>query len=92
MLTQPEQTQGNLQVDGSDPTTGALAPTGQPSEQPLAVPASLLVDTNTPSNQMGNARPLFNEGVVNNANNLFGDVTQRQTSVGLANPNNQEVI
>ena len=39
-----------------------------------------------PANELGSAKPLFNEGAQNYANSIYGDVTQRQNSLGTNAP------
>ena len=36
----------------------------------------------TPSNELGSAKPLFNDGSKNYAQSIYGDVAQRQNSLG----------
>jgi hypothetical protein len=48
--------------------------TGMPVEYTMTPPM--------PANQLGTARPVFNTAQQANAQGVFGDVTQRQASLG----------
>lgn len=63
-------TTGNAPTKYVDPLTGLQVPQPQPTYQ-----------TPTPGNQMGTAKPLFNDSTVNAGNQIFGDVEQRQMSL-----------
>ena len=63
-------TTGNAPTKYVDPLTGQQMPDQQTT---YATPM--------PGNQMGTARPLFNGSSVNAANQIFGDVEQRQMSL-----------
>ena len=62
-----------------DPNQQMIDPvTGMPVQQTMVPPA--------PSNTLGNARPVFNENVAQTAQGIYGDVEQRQMSVGSRAP------
>ena len=63
-------TQGNAPTKYIDPVTGQYIPE-----------ENLTYATPTPGNQMGAAKPLFNQSVTNAGNQIFGDVEQRQRSL-----------
>lgn len=63
-------TTGNAPVKYVDPLTGQQIPDQQ-----------LTYATPTPSNQMGLAKPLFNQAVTNVGEQIFGSVEQRQKSM-----------
>lgn len=63
-------TTGNAPAKYIDPNTGLEIPDQQ-----------LTYATPTPGNQMGAAKPLFNQAVTNAGNQIFGDVEQRQRSL-----------
>jgi hypothetical protein len=48
--------------------------TGMPVETTMVPPVA--------SNTLGNAKPVFNEGAMQAAQGIYGDVEQRQTSMG----------
>jgi len=52
--------------------------TGMPMQQTVVPPA--------PSNTLGNAKPVFNNTTQNAAQGLYGDVEQRQMSMGNRTP------
>jgi len=63
-------TTGNAPTKYVDPLTGLQVPSQQTTYQ-----------TPIPGNQMGTAKPLFNDNTVNAGNQIFGDVEQRQMSL-----------
>jgi hypothetical protein len=65
-----EATAGNTPAKYIDPLTGQEVVNQQTT---YATPV--------PGNQMGNARPLFNDASANAANQMFGGVEQRQMSL-----------
>ena len=65
-----EATTGNAPTKYIDPLTGQEIPDQQLTYAPP-----------TPGNQIGAAKPLFNDSVVNAGNQMFGGVDQRQRSL-----------
>jgi hypothetical protein len=63
-------TTGNAPIKYVDPLTGQQIPDQQ-----------LTYATPTPGNQMGLAKPLFNQAVTNAGEQIFGSVEQRQKSM-----------
>jgi len=63
-------TTGNAPTKYVDPLTGQQIPDQQLTYAPP-----------TPGNQMGFAKPLFNDSVFNAGNKMFGGVDQRQRSL-----------
>jgi hypothetical protein len=63
-------TAGNSPAKYIDPLTGQQIPQQQ-----------LTYATPTPGNQMGAAKPLFNDSAANAGNQMFGGVEQRQMSL-----------
>lgn len=63
-------TTGNAPIKYVDPLTGQQIPDQQ-----------LTYATPTPGNQMGLAKPLFNQAVANAGEQIFGSVEQRQKSM-----------
>jgi len=45
-------------------------------------PVQFTTVPSTPSNELGSAKPLFSEGAMNYAQSIYGDVAQRQNSLG----------
>jgi hypothetical protein len=73
--------EGQVQDDRLQQVPTAINPlTGQP-EFSQQVTGQATYATPTPSNEMGNARPLFNQPVTSAGNQMFGDVEQRQRSL-----------
>jgi hypothetical protein len=69
------------QDDRVQQTPGVVNPlTGQP-EMIQQTAQQTTYATPTPGNEMGSARPLFNDSTFNAGNAMFGDVEQRQRSL-----------
>jgi hypothetical protein len=73
--------EGQVQDDRLQQVPTTINPlTGQPEVIQQATGQATYA-TPTPSNEMGNARPLFNQPVTSAGNQMFGDVEQRQRSL-----------
>ena len=68
----------NDQASINDPSMSSNSFRGQKFE---ITPVQMTYDTPTPGNEMGVAKPLFNDSVVNAGNQIFGGVDQRQRSL-----------
>ena len=75
----PNYNQDLSATSGNAPTkqVGVDPLTGQPVQQMTNVPPQQ-------ANMLGNAQPVFNEGVQQFAQGIYGGVDQRQNSVGAA--------
>lgn len=70
----PTYEQNMKATAGNAPTKMVDPMTGMPLEQTMIPPA--------PSNTLGMAKPVFNSAAQTAAQNIYGDVEQRQMSLG----------
>jgi hypothetical protein len=71
MINQPQQV---------DPLTGM--PLAQPlADQQIAADQQIVADQQIPSNEMGNARPVFDPVATANGNNIYRSFPERQSTM-----------